>query len=145
MMKKKDDLLNTMSFNNMKKVLDLGIEFHKGYGRLTNYHEIEIDDNGNKKTITAKSIVINTGAEPAPLPGNSIPIDKKRVITSDEALYLKELPKSMVVVGGGFIGLELGSHYSRLGSNVTIVEFLPRVLPMIDYELGDKIKPILEA
>ena len=121
-----------MASNNMKKTADIGIEFIPGFGRMKSKNSIEIDNNGEKKVVTAKTIVLNMGAEPTPLPGNSIPIDKKRVITSDQAIFLAHQPNSMVVVGGGFIGLELGSHYSKLGVDVTIVEFMPNILPMID-------------
>jgi len=82
-MKKKDDLLNLMGGNNMKKTAELGIEFFKGMGKLLSKNEVEIDDNGTKKVVTAKNIILNMGCESSPLPGNAIPIDKKRVITSD--------------------------------------------------------------
>ena len=72
-----------MAKNNMKKTADLGIEFIAGFGRVKGKHEIEIDNNGEKKVITAENIILNMGCEPSPLPGNAIPIDKKRVITSD--------------------------------------------------------------
>ena len=69
------------------------------------------------------------GGESANLPGNILPVDHKFVIASDDALNLRELPKSMIVVGGGFIGLELGSHYNRLGIDITVIEYFDRVLP----------------
>lgn len=79
--------------------------------------------NGGTQEIKTKNIIIATGSEPSPLPGNSIPIDEKRVISSTGALALKEIPKSLIVIGGGVIGLEMGSVYSRLGTKVTVVEF----------------------
>ena len=72
----------------MKKTAELGIEFIPGFGRVKSKNSIEIDNNGEKKVISAKNIILNMGAEPTPLPGNSIPIDKKRVITSDQAIFL---------------------------------------------------------
>lgn len=76
------------------------------------------------------------GSAPAPLPGNVLPFDGKRVISSNEALCLKEAPKSLIIVGGGFIGVELGSHYNRLGTKVTVVEFLDRILGPFDAEIA---------
>ena len=70
------------------------------------------------------------------MPGNILPFDGKRVISSTEALNLEAPPKTMIVVGGGFIGVELGSHYSRLGTKVTIVEFLNRILGPFDTEIA---------
>lgn len=72
-----------MAGNNLKRLTDLGVEFISGFGKLKGKNEIEVDNNGVKKVITAANIVLNMGAESSPLPGNSIPIDKKRVITSD--------------------------------------------------------------
>ena len=83
------------------------------------------------------------GGTPAPLPGNILPIDGKRVIVSTQALSLKKAPKSMIVVGGGFIGVELGSHYSRLGTDVTVVEFLDRILGPFDGEVARAQQEIL--
>lgn len=73
--------------------------------------------------IKAKNVIIATGSEPSTLPGNVIPIDEKYVVTSTGALSLEKVPKKMIIVGGGVIGLEMGSVYSRLGTEVTVVEF----------------------
>jgi dihydrolipoamide dehydrogenase len=144
MMKKKEDLLAGMQNNIKNHKATQGIDVFKGTGRLLSKTEVEIDDEGQKKTIAGKNICFNVGGESSPLPGNIIPVDGNRVINSTHALSLKKLPKSMIVVGGGFIGLELGSHYSRLGVDVTVVEFLDRVLPMVDSEQSKTIKEILE-
>jgi dihydrolipoamide dehydrogenase len=74
-----------------------------------------------EETITGANVIIATGSKPASLPG--IDIDKKRIISSTEALNLKEIPKHLVVVGGGVIGMELGSVYGRLGSKITVIEY----------------------
>jgi dihydrolipoamide dehydrogenase len=86
-----------------------------------------------KDTYSAKHIIIATGSEPAPLPG--VDVDEKQIVTSTGALDLPKVPKSMVVIGGGVIGLELGSVWRRLGADVTVVEFLPEILPGMDGEV----------
>ncbi|PWC34162.1 dihydrolipoyl dehydrogenase [Azospirillum sp. TSO35-2] len=104
----------------------------KGAGTITAGNTVEVEGVG---TVTAsKAIVIATGSEVTPLPG--IAIDEKRVVSSTGALALSEVPKHLVVIGGGVIGLELGSVWGRLGAKVTVVEYLDRVLPTMDGELS---------
>lgn len=93
------------------------------------------------RELSAARIIIATGSKPATLP--FIKIDKKRIITSTEALSLKELPKSMVIIGGGIIGVELGSVYARLGTEVHIVEYMDRLIPGMDKDLGRELKKVL--
>jgi dihydrolipoamide dehydrogenase len=93
-------------------------------------------------TITADHIVIATGSEPTPLPG--IAVDEKRVVSSTGALSLEKVPKHLVVLGGGYIGLEMGSVWQRLGSKVTVVEYLDNIVPAMDAEVGKAFKRILE-
>lgn len=100
--------------------------------------------NGGTQEIKTKNIIIATGSEPSPLPGNSIPIDEKRVISSTGALALKEIPKSLIVIGGGVIGLEMGSVYSRLGTKVTVVEFQDKILGAMDGEISKNMLMILK-
>lgn len=93
------------------------VDYIKGYGKFASSNDIEIDlTQGGKETIRAKNIIIATGSEPSTLPGNTIPIDEKYVVSSTGALSLPNIPKKMVVIGGGVIGLEMGSVYSRLGT-----------------------------
>ena len=93
------------------------VDYVKGWGKFASSNEIEVDLNqGGKETIKAKNIIIATGSEPSTLPGNSIPIDEKYVVSSTGALSLSNIPKKMVVIGGGVIGLEMGSVYARLGT-----------------------------
>ena len=80
--------------------------------------------NGGETEVEAKNIIIATGSEVAPFPGGAIQIDEQQIVSSTGALELKEVPKKMVVIGGGIIGLEMGSVWSRLGAEVTVVEFL---------------------
>lgn len=152
MMKKKTDLLEAMGNNNTNKLKNLGAEIFRGWGKVISKNEVEVNEvdesgnsNGKKTIVHCKNIILNMGGESATLPGNSIPVDGVNVITSEHALSLKKLPKTMIIVGGGFIGLELGSHYSRLGTEVTIVEFFDRVLTVFDGEISKKIKEILEG
>ena len=121
------------------------VDYVKGYGKFSASNEIEVDLNqGGKEKIKAKNIIIATGSEPSPLPGNVIPIDEKYVVSSTGALSLTSIPKKMVVIGGGVIGLEMGSVYSRLGTQVTVVEYMDRICPTMDVEVTSNFKKILE-
>ncbi|RDA83338.1 hypothetical protein CP532_5222 [Ophiocordyceps camponoti-leonardi (nom. inval.)] len=114
-----------------------GVEYLKGEGSFVNENDIKVNLNdGGETTVRGKNILIATGSESTPFPG--LEIDEKRVITSTGALELKEIPKSMVVIGGGIIGLEMASVWSRLGSKVTIVEFLGQIGgPGMDTEIAN--------
>ena len=97
---------------------------------------------GGSETLTAKKTVIATGSKPAPLKG--VVNDKKRIITSTEALNLEEIPKHMIIIGGGVIGLELGSVYARLGSKISVVEFTPGIISTMDLSLGKELERSLK-
>lgn len=99
---------------------------YTGLGKITGQNEVTVSKaDGSSEKITAKNILIATGSEVTPLPG--MEIDEKRVVTSTGALSLSEVPKRMVVIGAGVIGLELGSVWHRLGAHVTLVEFLDQI------------------
>jgi len=102
--------------------------------------EVKLPD-GKTRTLTAKNIIIATGSDVAPLPG--VTVDEERIITSTGALALKSVPKKLLVVGAGVIGLELGSVWRRLGSEVTVVEFLDRITPGLDGEVCKQFQRIL--
>lgn len=89
-------------------------------------------------------MIIATGSAPANIPGGILPIDEKKVVSSTGAISLPKVPKKMVVVGGGVIGLEMGSVYARLGTEVTVVEFLDKILPPMDNEISKKMQQILK-
>ena len=105
------------------------IDWIKGTARLAGKGKVEIVE-GEKQTLDAKEIVIATGSSPRSVPG--IEIDKKRIITSDEAIHLSEVPKSLVIMGSGAVGVEFASIFRRFGSEVTIIELLPRLVPVED-------------
>jgi dihydrolipoamide dehydrogenase len=120
------------------------IDVHHGLGSFKDKNTIVIKgDDGKEKEITTKKAIIATGSKPSSLPG--IEIDKKRVITSTEALNLQEIPKHMIVIGGGVIGLELGSVYARLGSKVTVLEYLDTIVPSLDKQVGKELQKVLKG
>ena len=97
---------------------------------------------GTSETIEAKNTIIATGSKPSSLP--FIKIDKERIITSTEALALKEVPKHLVIIGGGVIGIELGQVYLRLGAQVSVVEFMDRIIPGMDSSLSKELTKVLK-
>jgi dihydrolipoamide dehydrogenase len=118
------------------------IDAINGTGRIVAPGQIEVKGNGGDQTIEAKNIVIATGSDVARLKG--IDIDEKRVVSSDTGIALPKVPERLLVVGAGVIGLELGSVWRRLGAQVTVVEFLDRILPGIDGEIGKQFQRILQ-
>ncbi len=119
------------------------ITVFEGLGSFKDATHVNIKKNDGKvETIEAKNIIIATGSKPSSLP--FIKIDKERVITSTEALKLKEIPKHMIVIGGGVIGLELGQVYKRLGAEVTVVEYMDRIIPGMDAGLSKELMKVLK-
>jgi dihydrolipoamide dehydrogenase len=117
------------------------IDVHHGMGSFVDKDTIQIDGK-EKKKITAEKVIIATGSKPSNLP--FIKLDKERVITSTEALDLKEIPKHMIVIGGGVIGVELGSVYARLGAKVSVVEYLDNLIPSMDGTMGKELQKVLK-
>src|SRR5690606_22839413 len=114
-----------------------------GVGRILAAHQVEVTpEKGKAQVLETKAIVIATGSEVAHVPG--IEVDEKRIVSSTGALDLPKVPKSMVVIGGGYIGLELGSVWSRLGSKVTVVEMLHTITPGLDGELAKTLQRVLK-
>ena len=109
------------------------VEWIKGAGKIAGAGKVEVTaEDGSVSVLETKNIVIATGSEPSPLPG--VDVDQNRIVDSTGALSLPEVPKSLVVIGAGIIGLELGSVWRRLGAEVTVVEFLDRITPGMDAE-----------
>ena len=133
-------------------VLTKGIEFLfkknkvtylKGTGSITGTNQISIKSSDNKnETIEAKNIIIATGSDPVPLSG--VEFDEEKIVSSTGVLSLKEVPKKLVVVGGGYIGLEMGSVWSRLGAEVQVVEFLDHITPGMDKEISNEFQKLLK-
>jgi len=119
------------------------IDVYHGLGSFVDATHINIaKSEGNSEIIEAKNTILATGSKPATLP--FIKLDKKRVITSTEALSLTEIPKHMVVIGGGVIGLELGQVYSRLGADVSVIEYMDRIIPTMDASLSKELQKVLK-
>lgn len=119
------------------------ITVYTGHGSFVSKNTIEIAKaDGSKELVETGKTIIATGSKPSSLPG--IEIDKKRVITSTEALEMTEVPKHLVIIGGGVIGLELGSVYGRLGSKVTVIEFMDRIIPGMDGALSKELQRVLK-
>ncbi len=114
------------------------IDVYEGLGSFKDATHINIEKSkGKPETIEAKNIIIATGSKPSTLP--FIKLDKERVITSTEALKLSEIPKHMIIIGGGVIGLELGQVYKRLGAEVTVIEYMDRIIPTMDAGLSKEL------
>ena len=119
------------------------IDVFHGMGSFKDATHIVIDkEDKSSEEIESKNTIIATGSKPSNLP--FIKLDKERIITSTEALKLKEIPKHMVVIGGGVIGLELGQVYKRLGAEVTVVEYMDRIIPTMDASLSKELNKVLK-
>lgn len=122
------------------------VDYIKGHGALSSATSITVDllDGSGSKDISSKNIIIATGSEVSPFPGGAIEIDEKQIVSSTGALDLQSVPKKMVVIGGGIIGLEMGSVWSRLGAEVTVVEFIGSIGGQgIDGEIAKSFQKIL--
>ena len=119
------------------------IEVFEGLGSFVDKTHVKITKNDkSEETIEGENIIIATGSKPSNLP--FIKLDKERIITSTEALELKEIPKDLLVIGGGVIGLELGSVYKRLGSNVTVIEYMDKIVPGMDADVSKELQKVLK-
>ncbi len=119
------------------------VDYIKGRGKILGPGKVEVNlSDGGQQTLETKNIVIATGSEPATLPG--IEIDEDRIVSNVGALSLKAVPKKLVLIGAGVIGLEMGSVWARLGSDVTVVEYLDRILPPADAEVAKEAEKIFK-
>ena len=146
--------LSKMMGNKQKSILTLtkGVEFlfkknkitHlRGIGSLLAKNKVLVStEDGKKNTYTTKNIIIATGSEPSSLP--NIKIDEKIIVSSTKALSFEKIPKQLVVIGGGYIGLELSSVWSRLGSKVTVIEFFDHIIPGMDKDISAEFLKILK-
>lgn len=142
MIKAKDDIVGDLTSGIEFLFKKNKVDYLVGTGSIKAPGEVSVKpEKGRAKTIKTERILIATGSESTPLPG--VDIDEKQVVTSTGALELTKVPKHLVVVGGGVIGLELGSVWGRLGAKVTVVEFLDRICPGMDKEVTTKFKRVL--
>ncbi|MGB5172807.1 MAG: dihydrolipoyl dehydrogenase [Eudoraea sp.] len=119
------------------------IDVYEGHGSFKDAsHVLVKKHDGSEETLEAKNVIIATGSKPSTLP--FIKIDKDRIITSTEALKLTEIPKHMIIIGGGVIGLELGQVYKRLGAEVSVVEYMDRIIPGMDASLSKELLKVLK-
>ena len=143
MMKSKDKAVTILTKGVEFLLKKNKVTYFKGTGSFKSKNEILIKDDKNKETlISADKTIIATGSLPVSLPG--VEIDEKIIVSSTGALNLTKVPKKMVVVGGGYIGLEMGSVWSRLGSEVHVVEFLDHITPGMDKEISNEFMKILK-
>jgi len=130
MMKRKDGVVRDLTRGVDSLFRKHGIERVEGTGRIVNAGEVEVTGAKGTRTLATRRILVGTGSKPAALPG--IAFDGRRIVHSTDALTLPEVPKRLLVIGAGAIGLELGSVWRRLGSEVTVFEYLERILPGMD-------------
>lgn len=144
MMKAKEDSVNSLTKGVEFLFKKNKVDYIKGTGSIVSEHEIKVNLlDGGETSVKGKNIIIATGSEATPFPG--LEIDEVKVVTSTGAIALKEVPKRLVVIGGGIIGLEMASVWSRLGSEVTVVEFLPQIGgPGMDSDISKQAQKILQ-
>jgi dihydrolipoamide dehydrogenase len=143
MVERKANIVETTT-GGIKYLMDKNsVDVFEGLGSFVDATHVKISKNdGSEETIEGTNIIIATGSKPATLP--FITLDKERVITSTEALKLTEIPKHLIVIGGGVIGLELGSVYNRLGAEVTVVEYADRITPTMDADVSKELQKVLK-
>lgn len=135
MMQHKEDVVKGLTQGIQFLFKKNGVTFLQGTASFENPQQLLLRDaQGATVPLTARSYIIATGSEPSPLPG--ITLDHQRIVDSTGALSFSEIPSHLVVIGGGYIGLEMASVWRRLGSDVTIVEYMDRIVPAMDHELG---------
>lgn len=117
------------------------VEYVRGAGRIEAPNRVAVNGEGGNRTLETKNILIATGSEVMPLPG--VEVDEERIVSSTGALSLPRVPKHLIVIGGGYIGLEMGMVWRRLGAEVTVVEFLDTILPNMDREIARQMSRIL--
>lgn len=143
MLERKANVVETTT-GGIKYLMDKNnIEVFEGLGSFEDATHVKVTKkDGSSEVIEGTNIIIATGSKPSSLP--FITLDKERIITSTEALKLPEVPKHLIVIGGGVIGLELGSVYKRLGAEVTVVEYAPKITPTMDADVSKELQKVLK-
>ena len=140
LLKRKESVVSTLT-NGVESLLKKnGVVRYRGHGRIKAAGKVAVEQDGSPTEVEARHIIIATGSKPASLPG--ITLEGDRIGTSTEALSYSSVPKELIVIGAGYIGLELGSVWQRLGSKVTVLEFLDRILPGMDSEIAAEAQKI---
>ena len=142
MMASKDDIVKSLTGGIDLLFMKNKVKRLQGTATITKAGEVSVTDGADKGVYHADKILIASGSVPTSLPG--IEIDETKIVSSTGALALNKVPKKMVVIGAGYIGLEMGTVWSRLGAEVEVVEYLPRILPGMDSELATKFKSMME-
>ena len=142
MMSNKDSSVSTLTKGVEFLFKKNKVTYIKGVGSFNGKNEIFVKNDKSELTIKTDKTIISTGSEPVPLPG--VDFDEERILSSTGALKISKLPKKMVVVGGGYIGLEMGSVWSRLGTEVHVIEFLDHITPGLDKEISNEFMKILK-
>jgi dihydrolipoamide dehydrogenase len=137
LMKKKAGVVDQLRQGIVQLVKKQGVQVFNGHGRLAGDGKVEIALEKSSVTVASKHVLLATGSKVVELP--FLPFDGKQIISSDHAIALDQVPKSLIVVGGGAIGLEMGSVWARLGTKVTVVEFLPKIASTFDEDVSTKI------
>jgi len=143
MMSKKDKVVSDLTKGIEGLFKKNKVTYYNGFGKILEKEKVSIINGSKSEDIKAKNIIIATGSEVIDLPG--IKIDEKVIVSSTGALSLKKVPKKMVVIGGGYIGLEMGSVWQRLGAEVEVVEYLDKIVPAIDTEIGRQLQKSLSS
>jgi len=141
MLARKDQVVRELTAGLTSLFRKSKITWLQGSGRLVAPHRVVVESSEGTKELSGRAVVIATGSEPVSLPG--IAFDGRYIVSSTEALSFDTVPRRLIVIGGGYIGLELGSVWARLGSEVTVLEFLPRLLPNADAELATMVQSSL--
>src|SRR5882762_3473022 len=142
MLRRKERIVTTLTKGVEHLFKKNGITRYTGVARLTGLGKVFVASHPDNVELNAKSILIATGSVASSLPG--VQLDRDRIATSTEALSYAEVPKHLIVIGAGYIGLELGSIWSRLGAKVTVLEFLDRILPGMDAEIAREAHKLFE-
>ena len=143
MMAKKEEIIKGLTGGIEGLFKKNKVTYFKGFGTIIGKDEVTINLDAKDQNIKAKNIIIATGSEVTPLPG--VNIDEKVIVSSTGALALKQVPKKMILIGAGVIGLELGSVWSRLGAEVEVIEYSDKICPFMDKDVSRGFKKILES
>lgn len=143
MIKRKQDVVDQTTAGISYLMKKNKIEVFKGIGSFKDRHNVIVTDaQGKTQSLGTQNVIIATGSKPATLP--FIKLDKKRIITSTEALEITKLPKHMIIIGGGVIGLELGSVFARLGTKISVIELMNSLVPTMDITMGKELQKVLK-